>query len=176
LFRFDRIWDFMSLKSIALVFEQFKSIVHMAATLCIQIQSANCQSKQEVEFYHAEEWTADTEVHLIQQMHALLTMIRPMGKALQLTLYIEVTDELSAISQIRKKLKSGIEINTQKLSVREIEIIGLLMQGLTNNEIAEKLFICFETVKSHRKNILMKTGAKNTAELINYYHQTFFEK
>ncbi|MBL0133790.1 MAG: helix-turn-helix transcriptional regulator [Chitinophagaceae bacterium] len=50
------------------------------------------------------------------------------------------------------------------------------MQGHTNNDIAEKLFISYETVKSHRKNILEKTGAKNTAALINYYHQTFFEK
>lgn len=148
----------------------------MAATLLIQLNSVHCQTKQEVEFYSAEEWTTDTEVLLIQKMHALLTMIRPMGKTLRLTLYVEVPDAIAAISQIRKKLKSGLEINTQKLSVREIEVIGLLMQGLTNNGIAEKLFICFETVKSHRKNILMKTGAKNTAELINYYHQTFFDK
>jgi DNA-binding CsgD family transcriptional regulator len=50
------------------------------------------------------------------------------------------------------------------------------MQGLTNVMIAEKLFISYETVKTHRKNILEKTGSKNTACLINYYHQTFFEK
>jgi DNA-binding CsgD family transcriptional regulator len=50
------------------------------------------------------------------------------------------------------------------------------MQGYTNHEIAGKLFISYETVKSHRKHILLKTGAKNTAALINYYHQTFFDK
>jgi DNA-binding CsgD family transcriptional regulator len=50
------------------------------------------------------------------------------------------------------------------------------MLGYTNHQIAEKLFISYETVRSHRKNILTKTGASNTAALINYYHQTFFEK
>jgi DNA-binding CsgD family transcriptional regulator len=50
------------------------------------------------------------------------------------------------------------------------------MLGYTNQQIAEKIFISYETVKSHRKHILEKTGAKNTASLISYYHQTFFEK
>ncbi|MFZ0456799.1 MAG: helix-turn-helix transcriptional regulator, partial [Ignavibacteriaceae bacterium] len=62
------------------------------------------------------------------------------------------------------------------LSVREIEVLGLIMLGYTTKEIADKLFISYETVKSHRKNILEKTGAKNTASLINYYHHTFFDK
>jgi DNA-binding CsgD family transcriptional regulator len=57
-----------------------------------------------------------------------------------------------------------------------MEVLGLIMQGLTNQEIADKLFISFETVRSHRKNILLKTGSKNTASLINYYHQTFSDR
>ncbi len=60
--------------------------------------------------------------------------------------------------------------------MREIEILGLIMLGYTNQQIAEKIFVSFETVRSHRKHILEKTGAKNTAALINYYHETFFEK
>jgi DNA-binding CsgD family transcriptional regulator len=72
-------------------------------------------------------------------------------------------------------MKKEVVINHEHLSVREIEVLGLIMQGMTNNEIAEKLFISYETVRSHRKNILRKTGAKNTAALINYYHQTFFD-
>jgi DNA-binding NarL/FixJ family response regulator len=50
------------------------------------------------------------------------------------------------------------------------------MQGMTNHEIADKLFVSFETIKSHRKNILHKTGARNTAALVNYYHHAFFDK
>ncbi len=54
------------------------------------------------------------------------------------------------------------------LSAREIEIIKLIAEGLTNNEISEKLFISIHTTKTHRKNILKKLGFKfkNSAELI----------
>jgi len=147
-----------------------------AATLCIQISSKPSLIKQEIEFFNASEWTTETELILLQRMHELLTIIRQIGEELHLNLIVQVADAASAVFMINKKLKGGIEINTQKLTVREIEIIGLIMRGLTNNEIAEKLFISYETVKSHRKNILEKTGAKNTAALINYYHLTFFEK
>lgn len=51
---------------------------------------------------------------------------------------------------------------------REIEIIRLLSQGMSAIQISKKLFISPNTVIKHRKNILHKTGAKNTAELICY--------
>ncbi len=53
------------------------------------------------------------------------------------------------------------------LSTREIEVLKLIAQGLTNQQIAEKLFISHLTVDSHRKNLIIKLGAKNTASLIN---------
>lgn len=51
------------------------------------------------------------------------------------------------------------------LSRREKEVLNLMFDGLTNKEIAQKLFISLETVKSHRKHILDKTGSKNTAAI-----------
>jgi len=148
----------------------------MSAILQIQIYSSTCDRKQEVEFFNAADWTIESEMQLIQRLHELLAMIRPLGKSIKLNLTADVSDSDTALFIINKKLTKGCEINAQKLTIREIEILGLIMQGLTNNEIAEKLFISYETVKSHRKNILEKTGAKNTAALINHYHQTFFEK
>jgi len=50
---------------------------------------------------------------------------------------------------------------------REIEVIKLIADGLTNIEIAEKLFLSPLTVDRHRKNIIIKLNAKNTASLIN---------
>lgn len=49
---------------------------------------------------------------------------------------------------------------------REIEILKFIADGYTNPEIAEKLFISQCTVNTHRKNILLKLNAKNTASLI----------
>jgi DNA-binding CsgD family transcriptional regulator len=150
----------------------------MPASLCIQIFSNTKLQldKQEIEFYKTDQWTAETEELLIQRMHELISAIRPIGSSLHLDLNIEVTDIFTASFLINKKLKNGYEQNNHKLSMREIEILSLIMIGYTTKEIAEKLFISFETVKSHRKHILEKTGAKNTASLINYYHQTFFDK
>jgi len=62
---------------------------------------------------------------------------------------------------------AGEESNYNNLlSRREKEVLQLVFEGMTNKEIAGKLFISFETVKSHRKNILSKTESKNTASLI----------
>lgn len=53
-------------------------------------------------------------------------------------------------------------------SEREIEIIELISKGFTNNEIAEKLHISSETIRTHRKNILRKCDCKNFPELIAF--------
>lgn len=52
------------------------------------------------------------------------------------------------------------------LTRRENEVLALVASGLTNGEIAEKLFISITTVISHRKNILEKFNVNNTAGLI----------
>lgn len=54
------------------------------------------------------------------------------------------------------------------LSEREIEILVEVCRGLSNQEIADKLFISKRTVDKHRANILEKTGCKNTANLVVY--------
>ena len=54
------------------------------------------------------------------------------------------------------------------LTRREKEILQLIADGLTNNQIAEQLFISQLTVDSHRKNLLTKFGVNNTAMLIRY--------
>ncbi len=50
---------------------------------------------------------------------------------------------------------------------REKEVLRLIAEGLTNTEIAEKLFISVATVNTHRKSLLEKFDAKNTAILIS---------
>ncbi len=52
------------------------------------------------------------------------------------------------------------------LIAREIEILRQVCQGLTTEEIAQKLFISAKTVKSHRSNLLEKTGCKNSTCLM----------
>lgn len=52
------------------------------------------------------------------------------------------------------------------LSPRERELLRLIAEGMTNSEIAERIFLSPETIKGYRKNLLLKLGAKNTAVLI----------
>ena len=57
---------------------------------------------------------------------------------------------------------------TIALSAREIEIIELVADGLTNQEIADKLTISKRTVDNHVSNVFTKTGSKNRVALLNW--------
>jgi DNA-binding NarL/FixJ family response regulator len=69
-----------------------------------------------------------------------------------------------------RKLLPEREEMANTLSSRETEIIRLIASGMTNKEIAEKLFLSIHTVKTHRKNIIKKIGFtfKNAADLMRY--------
>lgn len=58
--------------------------------------------------------------------------------------------------------------NTTVFSKRELEILNHIGKGLASKDIADQLCISEHTVKTHRKNMLKKTEAKNTTELIRY--------
>ncbi len=55
-----------------------------------------------------------------------------------------------------------------KLTRREKEILSLVVQEFTTQEIAEKLFISLNTVETHRKNLLQKLNVRNTAGLVRF--------
>lgn len=60
------------------------------------------------------------------------------------------------------------EDTSEHLSAREQEIIPLICLGLSNQQIADRLFISKRTVDKHRANIMAKTGCKNAANLVAY--------
>ncbi len=57
------------------------------------------------------------------------------------------------------------------LTEREVEILGLIVQGLTNPEIAARLFLSNHTVKTHINRIFAKTGSRDRAAAIGYAHR-----
>lgn len=76
---------------------------------------------------------------------------------------------LQEFERSRKDIEKGYKRDTQQLlSRREIEILKLIIEGHTNTEIAEQLFLSNRTVDTHRKNILAKLELKNTAALVKY--------
>ncbi len=65
--------------------------------------------------------------------------------------------------------KTGnILVNLDDLTKREQEILRLIAEELTNNEISKVLFISSRTVDTHRRNLLQKLGVKNTAGLVKF--------
>ena len=68
-----------------------------------------------------------------------------------------------------KEVNSPIETNEfGHLTTREIQIIKLIAEEMSNAEIGDKLFISERTVETHRKNIFTKTNIKSVAGLIKY--------
>ena len=80
----------------------------------------------------------------------------------------EVKDMIM-MEMVKKKSNPGKIIGEKvPLTSRELDILELILQEFTNQEIAIKLFISVRTVDAHRRNLLEKTGARNTAGLVKY--------
>jgi DNA-binding NarL/FixJ family response regulator len=62
----------------------------------------------------------------------------------------------------------------QILTLRECEVLRLIASGLTNKQIADKLFISVKTVETHRKNIMQKLDVHTIADLVKYTIKTGF--
>jgi DNA-binding NarL/FixJ family response regulator len=66
------------------------------------------------------------------------------------------------------RARAGDALNTEMLTPREEEIVKLVAEAHTNDEIAEMLFISKKTVERHRANILEKLGMRDRVELTRY--------
>lgn len=93
----------------------------------------------------------------------------------------EIVTAIQAVGQGKRFLSSelGLLLLNQVLSTalgrtdavlskREREVLQLVANRLTNAEISAKLFTSKRTIEKHRQNISIKTGAKNTADLVHY--------
>lgn len=65
---------------------------------------------------------------------------------------------------LHKKKEAQIE----KLTKREVEVLELVCNGYSNQEIADKLFLSLRTITTHRSNLNSKLGVKNTVGLMAY--------
>jgi DNA-binding NarL/FixJ family response regulator len=71
----------------------------------------------------------------------------------------------SLINRSKTKKENAEHVS---LTPRELEIINLVVDGLSNKEIAEELFISIRTVDSHKNNIMHKLNLKSTVDLVKY--------
>lgn len=87
----------------------------------------------------------------------------------------EIEEAILSVHEDKLYMSLDINLSTEEkqgigkapvISSREKEVLELIADGMTNPQIASKLFISLHTVDSHRKNLLTKFGINNTASLI----------
>ncbi|MCG0277101.1 MAG: response regulator transcription factor [Thermanaeromonas sp.] len=83
--------------------------------------------------------------------------------------YLDSTIARRVVEGLQKglPLNRGSETDPE-LTPREEEILRLVAEGLTNQEIARKLFISVKTVQAHRANLMKKLGVHDRVDLVKY--------
>lgn len=108
----------------------------------------------------------DAEGRIIQTVN-IHTNIHHITPANNYVVTLMGIGHLSDFHQIDLKPEPKKMIRSPKgLSKRELEVLRLVAQGYSSKEIAELLFLSSYTIRTHRKNIMSKTTAKNGSELI----------
>ena len=104
----------------------------------------------------------------------LVSLLCSMVDSSQLKGYDERVTLFDDMASLEKKITELLNIADEEepdqdaLSQREKEIVGCIVRGMTNKEIAEKLFISVHTVMTHRKNITRKIQIHSAAGLTIY--------
>ncbi len=116
--------------------------------------------------------------HIIQQIVTLeLTKRGKIWLGLSLSDMLPENEKFDKVHRKVVNLRNGkqylfddddMESNWQRLSTRELEVLGLVSVGLISKQIADKLFISVNTVNNHRQKILEKLKASNTNEAVTY--------
>lgn len=81
-------------------------------------------------------------------------------------MYLDDTVNEIVLNSVLKNGSEKITSPFPTLSRREKDVLRLILDECTTQEIADKLFISFGTVETHRRNMLIKTGVRNTAGLV----------
>jgi two-component system nitrate/nitrite response regulator NarL len=96
---------------------------------------------------------------LFQQLRGLASGEAPISRAMTGKLFSQLAQHGQPLAQ---------PTSTEKLSAREGQVLALVVNGYSNQEIADKLGIAHNTVKNHLRNILAKLGVRNRAQAAAY--------
>jgi DNA-binding NarL/FixJ family response regulator len=100
---------------------------------------------------------ADTE------LFTAIEKIRQDGRYLSPLLLDEITDNLFEMNK-----KGQLLQEEEQLTTREREVLKLIAEGLSNKDIADRLFVSVRTIEHHRAHIMRKLNIKSTASLVKY--------
>jgi len=114
-------------------------------------------------------FTAGASGYLLKTIHPdelifALNQVKQGYRYICSTLSMRLLDRSIEFANIQS---SPNDLNIE-FSNREMEILGLIAEGLTNQEMSERLFLSKRTIEGHRQSLIEKTGCRNTATLIKY--------
>lgn len=72
------------------------------------------------------------------------------------------------VREVLEQAQRGEAISEDPLTPRELQVVKLIAEGYTSDEIAQQLYISRKTVDRHRSNLLEKLGMRNVAEVTRY--------
>ncbi|MGH9320040.1 MAG: response regulator [Vicinamibacteria bacterium] len=138
-----------------------------------QIRSADPSTKVLVLSMHSDSeyvekvLEAGATGYLVKQTGAsdLLTAIREIHRG---NVFLSPSISRLLVDQYRTALRTERPGNGHKLTPREIEVLQLVAEGMTNKEIASELAISVKTVEKHRQQVMDKLGIHDVAGLTRY--------
>ncbi len=123
--------------------------------------------EQEEYLHQALEFGAEGYLLKSAEKEELLAGVRAVSKG-ERTFSPRIKEFIIKGYMTNRDLNRSNQLPPTSLTTREKEILDLVSQGLTNQQIAEKLFISSRTIDSHRTNIMHKLGVHDVAHLVRY--------
>jgi DNA-binding NarL/FixJ family response regulator len=147
----DFSYEAFGLEALKKIKELYKSAKVLAITPSLSKQTIHKSLKNGVDSYLLDDCDKQEILEAVEDTHN--------GKQFYCGMVINILAESN---------EENPDCEGISLSEREIEIIKLISDGLTNKEIADKLYLSTHTVNTHRKNIMQKLNIKNTAGIVIY--------
>lgn len=157
--------------------DTFAKIFGLKKSAYLEITFANLISEKEKEFVLEKIHRCFKKIH--NNLHITFEAFTENKKAVKIEMYAGIVNYNGAdclvgnVAQInRGKSKPHFSISKDKsaelISKKELNILAMVCQGLSTNEISEHLGRSKRTIETQRASLLMKAGVKNTAELVMY--------
>jgi transcriptional regulator of acetoin/glycerol metabolism len=105
----------------------------------------------------------DISIHAAKDLVSTIALLKTLLTLIEKEFLLVNLNQVSGRSRLLPSLPPEVE---RELTLREQEILQFVSSGLTNEEIATKLMLSIETVKTHRRNIYRKLGVKKPRKFL----------